>query len=119
QELDKYYRELDSNFDKTLNDMINKLNPSVNINEYSPNYLFKQDSDPFYYLKVKDLKRDQALDKFKEAVKNIPNSNGSRIFKKLGLHVGLIADEFLYNSDRKSTRLNSSHVSISYAVFCL
>src|SRR5699024_11859913 len=23
------------------------------------------------------------------------------------------------NSDRKSTRLNSSHVSISYAVFCL
>src|SRR5699024_11676246 len=24
-----------------------------------------------------------------------------------------------YNKDRKSTRLNSSHVSISYAVFCL
>src|SRR5438874_1739245 len=24
-----------------------------------------------------------------------------------------------YNSDRKSTRLNSSHVEISYAVFCL
>src|SRR5690625_6278364 len=24
-----------------------------------------------------------------------------------------------YNSDRKSTRLNSSHVAISYAVFCL
>ena len=23
------------------------------------------------------------------------------------------------NKDRKSTRLNSSHVSISYAVFCL
>src|SRR5207249_11029674 len=26
---------------------------------------------------------------------------------------------FKYNPDRKSTRLNSSHVSISYAVFCL
>src|SRR5699024_12790154 len=26
---------------------------------------------------------------------------------------------FKYDSDRKSTRLNSSHVSISYAVFCL
>src|SRR5699024_6450735 len=25
----------------------------------------------------------------------------------------------VYNIDRKSTRLNSSHVSISYAVFCL
>src|SRR5699024_11394684 len=26
---------------------------------------------------------------------------------------------FLYKQDRKSTRLNSSHVSTSYAVFCL
>src|SRR5690554_7066634 len=26
---------------------------------------------------------------------------------------------FILNSDRKSTRLNSSHVRISYAVFCL
>src|SRR5690625_5544572 len=25
----------------------------------------------------------------------------------------------IYTSDRKSTRLNSSHVAISYAVFCL
>src|SRR5699024_12744159 len=33
-----------------------------------------------------------------------------------------IADKFIAGnviSDRKSTRLNSSHVSISYAVFCL
>src|SRR5437868_11354800 len=29
------------------------------------------------------------------------------------------ADETLLRIDRKSTRLNSSHVSISYAVFCL
>src|SRR5699024_11940603 len=28
-------------------------------------------------------------------------------------------DLFTYDVDRKSTRLNSSHVSISYAVFCL
>src|SRR5699024_11485825 len=26
---------------------------------------------------------------------------------------------YIYKTDRKSTRLNSSHVSISYAVFCL
>src|SRR5690625_5394602 len=31
-------------------------------------------------------------------------------------HINLL-DAF--NSDRKSTRLNSSHVAISYAVFCL
>src|SRR5690606_40914785 len=29
------------------------------------------------------------------------------------------AAEALLNQDRKSTRLNSSHVKISYAVFCL
>src|SRR5699024_11422958 len=28
-------------------------------------------------------------------------------------------DDYVQNADRKSTRLNSSHVSISYAVFCL
>src|SRR5256886_12394448 len=28
-------------------------------------------------------------------------------------------DDFLYTLDRKSTRLNSSHSQISYAVFCL
>src|SRR5699024_11482799 len=34
--------------------------------------------------------------------------------------VPLLADYFeKKNIDRKSTRLNSSHVSISYAVFCL
>src|SRR2546430_7806600 len=28
-------------------------------------------------------------------------------------------DPYVYNGDRKSTRLNSSHSQISYAVFCL
>src|SRR5699024_12435550 len=28
-------------------------------------------------------------------------------------------ERLMHNLDRKSTRLNSSHVSISYAVFCL
>src|SRR5207249_8946721 len=32
---------------------------------------------------------------------------------------GLAAEEVVDVLDRKSTRLNSSHVSISYAVFCL
>src|SRR5699024_11433378 len=32
---------------------------------------------------------------------------------------GMLNSVGLQNPDRKSTRLNSSHVSISYAVFCL
>src|SRR5690606_16497296 len=42
---------------------------------------------------------------------------------KLGLHIdaagkAALADYVARRSDRKSTRLNSSHVKISYAVFC-
>src|SRR5438309_6787323 len=38
----------------------------------------------------------------------------------LGLHqLGARLAQLLGHSDRKSTRLNSSHSSISYAVFCL
>src|SRR3712207_7738061 len=36
----------------------------------------------------------------------------------LGLE-GAIVGKALYAGDRKSTRLNSSHANISYAVFCL
>src|SRR3989442_4425851 len=38
---------------------------------------------------------------------------GFQMVKSLG------ADVYLVQIDRKSTRLNSSHVRISYAVFCL
>src|SRR5436309_4210860 len=34
-------------------------------------------------------------------------------------HFGLLAESLTLPKDRKSTRLNSSHVKISYAVFCL
>src|SRR5690625_6205150 len=33
--------------------------------------------------------------------------------------VAIISETFVHSTDRKSTRLNSSHVAISYAVFCL
>src|SRR5690349_21972044 len=35
------------------------------------------------------------------------------------LATGGASKVYLYTRDRKSTRLNSSHVEISYAVFCL
>src|SRR5438477_6204443 len=50
---------------------------------------------------------------------------GLRIFvdghdKFRGAHAGQVLDGARYaTGDRKSTRLNSSHMSISYAVFCL
>src|SRR5690625_6897713 len=38
---------------------------------------------------------------------------------KLASSVNVVGAEIAQAEDRKSTRLNSSHVAISYAVFCL
>src|SRR5437870_10741793 len=45
----------------------------------------------------------------------------SRFWSRLPRHcpVGLALQHRYIEADRKSTRLNSSHVAISYAVFCL
>ncbi|WP_020006185.1 glycosyltransferase [Salinicoccus albus] len=96
--LKKYNKKIDDNFSTTLNEIINDLNPSINIHEYSSNYLFKQDSDPFYYMKVEELNRHKALDKFREIVDEIPSSNGSRFYRKLNYKIGIISDQFLYES---------------------
>src|SRR5690242_21314810 len=44
---------------------------------------------------------------------------GSNGFALVGRDVRRFVTDFRYVEDRKSTRLNSSHMSISYAVFCL
>src|SRR5437868_12085653 len=42
-----------------------------------------------------------------------------KLLERLRCVVGDVDVQFSHCQDRKSTRLNSSHVSISYAVFCL
>src|SRR5699024_11660496 len=49
-------------------------------------------------------------------IKNV-RSNACKLFTFLKRNTSITSD--ILNKDRKSTRLNSSHVSISYAVFCL
>src|SRR5256885_11003754 len=41
------------------------------------------------------------------------------VAKRSGSHRGWVQDRVPQARDRKSTRLNSSHLVISYAVFCL
>src|SRR5438445_13244827 len=41
------------------------------------------------------------------------------VFVTLSMRGGVMLYYFKYYVDRKSTRLNSSHANISYAVFCL
>src|SRR6266403_3905837 len=42
-----------------------------------------------------------------------------RLANGLAHDLGLVIAKAMHGQDRKSTRLNSSHVEISYAVFCL
>src|SRR5690554_1538073 len=42
-----------------------------------------------------------------------------KLVRLLEIHETNHNDDYYYEIDRKSTRLNSSHVRISYAVFCL
>src|ERR1035438_3663275 len=46
-------------------------------------------------------------------------SLGNDQHMRRGLGIDVLENEHLFILDRKSTRLNSSHLGISYAVFCL
>src|SRR5699024_12266150 len=48
-----------------------------------------------------------------------PAFYSSREVKEMGIDTTQVRSSRFAGVDRKSTRLNSSHVSISYAVFCL
>src|SRR5260221_7887354 len=52
------------------------------------------------------------------ATRRPPGSSSTRTFG-FGLATAIVGVFFLELRDRKSTRLNSSHTVISYAVFCL
>src|SRR2546426_3243698 len=56
-------------------------------------------------------------DKFRDVQRDFPNIDGVlAVTHKSGCGTKLFGEDHL---DRKSTRLNSSHLVISYAVFCL
>src|SRR3712207_7896305 len=64
---------------------------------------------------------------FKLGARNIPRRKAQTVLIVVGLMLSTLiisaalglGDSFAYSLDRKSTRLNSSHANISYAVFCL
>src|SRR2546426_6238340 len=51
--------------------------------------------------------------------KSIPRKPSEAITNTTGFIRGRVAETGATHEDRKSTRLNSSHLVISYAVFCL
>src|SRR5438067_12348944 len=51
-------------------------------------------------------------------ISHAPFTASTNVFRRCQ-EIALRENTLLTTQDRKSTRLNSSHVSISYAVFCL
>src|SRR5699024_11398157 len=62
---------------------------------------------------------EQNIIRFKNLTNEIEQSLKSRLSKQALDERMRPFQEIMNDRDRKSTRLNSSHVSISYAVFCL
>src|SRR5437870_13909309 len=85
-------------------------------------FLFAATATPLFYT----LSLHDALPIFLAAAAALRTGNGRRVERQELGDVGDSLDDrfrgdpvLLVVGDRKSTRLNSSHVAISYAVFCL
>src|SRR5690625_6562782 len=69
--------------------------------------------------KINEITREDIKDKYIDHLKIHQGELDERRKRKLETIVREYIKERQKNGDRKSTRLNSSHVAISYAVFCL
>src|SRR5699024_11522166 len=83
-------------------------------------YLKGTDAFNTLYPMVKELSINQDTSK-EDAIEDVLSTfNLYEDYDEFELEITFNDDTQLeYEEDRKSTRLNSSHVSISYAVFCL
>src|SRR5207302_3817358 len=73
---------------------------------------------PFALVTDAFLKLDALKHEMKEESRNIISDIPSIIYKNYDHEESDLLNKIIEEADRKSTRLNSSHVKISYAVFC-
>ncbi|WP_130860477.1 glycosyltransferase [Gracilibacillus phocaeensis] len=89
KEINKKQRELG------INSTIQSNTPSVSGEEVQKGDVEKK----LAYLAYRDKHADvNYLSTIKPLIDQIPESNGSRFYKKLDINIGIVADEFLYNS---------------------
>src|SRR5690606_41317361 len=75
------------------------------------------DALPIYLREAEDLTHKEfTFSEWLSVSKSQPDPKSAPTEKEIKFQ---LIDDFIEKSDRKSTRLNSSHVKISYAVFCL
>src|SRR5699024_6642739 len=78
----------------------------------------RMDDRPFMVLDLSDID-ESILPELRKLTKEDFDLNSIYSAAEELKYVGALKREITSQLDRKSTRLNSSHVSISYAVFCL
>src|SRR5437870_8162525 len=80
-------------------------------------------SSPFFFLLTRRPPRSTLFPTRRSSDLHVGLQRGpahaSAVLAAAGLYDGVLAPPPAGEPDRKSTRLNSSHVAISYAVFCL
>src|SRR5437868_11999036 len=81
-------------------------------------HLFFHDAVPHKVLHSFPTRRSSDLKELRDKLAELRTATPADRTAKLAVLARQQA-RFAVRSDRKSTRLNSSHVSISYAVFCL
>lgn len=72
-----------------------------------------------YYKLFNEEGKPQLAEKLEKLSEHVVSSNGSRIFKKIDLDVGIICDEFLYESYKDAVNLhyinyNKDHIDIDF-----
>lgn len=88
----------DKNKDERYNEYIKYLSESFLLGN---NLLSKESSTSNFvdYLEeFKEKGKTDYLADINDVISDLPKSNGSRVFKKLNYKIGMVADEFLYNS---------------------
>src|SRR5690625_6289908 len=84
--------------------------------EYEENHPERIENIPFA-IEMKTGERPASREEIREYYSGMAQTRNAHTFDTLTAFHEYI--ENTYYIDRKSTRLNSSHVAISYAVFCL
>src|SRR5690625_6676529 len=118
---DEKYKEARDLFKRALNQKKDFYNANVSMT-FTNNVLQiqREFDEAIVQLDAKNL--DDALaivNDTDQLLKNFHGPAATPIVKQMDVLRNKIKIEQINKRDRKSTRLNSSHVAISYAVFCL
>src|SRR5204862_7184823 len=81
--------------------------------------LFRSDTREERGAPLRRVKLERVADRVYQCHRRQPRADGGAIHRRVDLRDGSAQPPRQLRGDRKSTRLNSSHVEISYAVFCL